>query len=79
MAFLGLGAGSSAQAAATNWVCTLHGWPVHEVEEYKYFVGNGAPKLLERVVPEGVPVTDELRRVTQNENLCDWSMAEESK
>ncbi len=54
-------------AAATNWVCTLHGWPVHEVEEYKYFVGNGAPKLLERVVPEGVPVTDELRRVTLEE------------
>ena len=24
-------------------------------------------------------VRDELRRVTQNENLCDWSMAEESK
>ena len=54
-------------AAATNWVCTLHGWPVHEVEEYKYFVGNGAPKLLERVVPEGVPITDELRRVTLEE------------
>lgn len=50
-------------AAATNWVCALHGWPAHSVEEYKYFVGNGAPKLLERVVPPGVAVTDELRRV----------------
>lgn len=54
-------------AAATNWVCTLHGWPVHEVEEYKYFVGNGAPKLLERVVPEGTELTDTLRRETLEE------------
>lgn len=49
-------------AAATNWVCARHGWPAHEVEEYKYFVGNGAPKLLERVVPPGVELTGELRR-----------------
>lgn len=49
-------------AAATNWVCARHGWPVHRVEEYKYFVGNGAPKLLERVVPPGVELTGELRR-----------------
>ena len=51
-------------AAATNWVCALHGWPAHTVEEYKYFVGNGAPKLLERVAPPGTVLTDELRRVT---------------
>ncbi|MCI9156721.1 MAG: HAD family hydrolase [Lawsonibacter sp.] len=54
-------------ADATNWVCAQHGWPAHQVEEYKYFVGNGAPKLLERVVPAGVPITDELRRVTLEE------------
>ena len=51
-------------AAATNWVCARHGWPAHQVEEYKQFVGNGAHKLLERVVPAGVPITDELRRMT---------------
>ena len=51
-------------AAATNWVCALHGWPAHTVEEYKYFVGNGAPKLQERVAPPGTALTDELRRVT---------------
>lgn len=49
-------------AAATNWVCARHGWPAHPVEEYKYFVGNGAPKLLERVVPDAVDLTDELHR-----------------
>ena len=54
-------------AGAANWVCAQHGWPAHGVEEYKYFVGNGAPKLLERVVPEGVPVTDGLRQVLLEE------------
>jgi phosphoglycolate phosphatase len=49
-------------ASATNWVCARRGWPVHEVEEFKYFVGNGAPKLLSRVVPDGVELTDELHR-----------------
>ena len=49
-------------AAAGNWVCRNHGWPVHEVEEFRYFVGNGAPKLLSRVVPDGVELTDELHR-----------------
>ena len=45
-------------ASATNWVCARRGWPVHEVEEFRYFVGNGAPKLLSRVVPDGVELTD---------------------
>ena len=31
-------------ADAANWVCAQHGWPAHGVEEYKYFVGNGASK-----------------------------------
>ena len=48
-------------AAACNWVCRQHGWPEHPVEEYKTFVGNGAPKLLERVAPQGTALTDALR------------------
>lgn len=66
-------------AAATNWVCALHGWPAHSVEEYKYFVGNGAPKLLERVVPPGVAVTDELRRVTLAEFTERYNAHKEDK
>ena len=48
-------------AAATNWVCEQHGWPAHPVEAYKNFVGNGAPKLLERVAPPDVELTPQLR------------------
>ena len=54
-------------ADATNWVCEQHGWPVHPVEAYKQFVGNGAAKLLERVVPAGVEITSELRTQTMEE------------
>lgn len=32
-------------------VCQNHGWKTHSVSEYKYFVGNGIPKLVERFSP----------------------------
>ena len=66
-------------AAATNWVCAQHGWPGHQVEEYKYFVGNGAPKLLERVVPAGVELTDGLRRQLLEEFTQRYNAHKEDK
>ena len=39
-------------ADASNWVCRVHGWPTHTVEEYKQYVGSGMAKLAERFVPE---------------------------
>lgn len=39
-------------ADAANYALTSMGFPVHDVEEYKYFVGNGIPKLIERCLPE---------------------------
>lgn len=66
-------------AAATNWVCVQHGWPVHELEEYKYFVGNGAAKLLERVVPDGVELTDALRHQLMEEFTGRYNAHKEDK
>lgn len=66
-------------AAATNWVCAQHGWPAHGVEEYKYFVGNGAPKLLSRVVPDGVELTDALHQQLLEEFTQRYNAHKEDK
>lgn len=41
-------------AAAGNYVLANHGFPIHPVEAYKQFVGNGIRKLVERAVPQKV-------------------------
>lgn len=40
-------------AAAGNYTLKQLGFLNHEVEKYKYFVGNGIPKLIERILPDG--------------------------
>lgn len=40
-------------AGVGNRVLEKMGFPQHETEKYKYFVGNGIPKLIERIIPEG--------------------------
>ncbi len=39
-------------ATSTNFALKEFGFPIHEVEKYKYFVGDGMQKLIERVLPE---------------------------
>lgn len=39
-------------AAACDYALSQKGFPTHTVEEYKYFIGNGIPKLIERSLPE---------------------------
>lgn len=39
-------------AGATNYALGVKGFPAREVEEFKYFVGDGIPKMLERALPE---------------------------
>ena len=34
---------------SANRVCAAHGWPQYETAQYRYFVGNGIPKLVERL------------------------------
>ncbi len=38
-------------ADSANHVLSMLGLPEHETESYKYFVGNGIPKLIERCLP----------------------------
>ena len=38
-------------AAASNHVCDLNGWPTFTTDRYRYKVGNGILKLVERFMP----------------------------
>lgn len=38
-------------ADSANRVLAAHGYPLHPTEQYKTFVGNGIPKLIERMLP----------------------------
>lgn len=38
-------------ADAGNRLCADRRWPQHPVDAYRYFVGNGIPKLIERLAP----------------------------
>lgn len=40
-------------ADAGNYALETMGFPCHKTEKYKYFVGNGIPKLILRIIPEG--------------------------
>lgn len=39
-------------ADSANHVLALNGYPVHPVDDYRYFVGDGVRKLIERILPE---------------------------
>jgi phosphoglycolate phosphatase len=38
-------------ADSANHVLTQHGFPTHPVDAYRYFVGDGVRKLIERILP----------------------------
>ena len=38
-------------ADSCNVICQKYGYPLHTVEEIKYMVGNGIPKLMRRALP----------------------------
>ncbi len=38
-------------ADSANHVLELHGFPIHPVDAYRYFVGDGVRKLIERILP----------------------------
>lgn len=40
-------------AAAGNHTLEVMGFPQHPEESYRHFVGNGIPKLIERMLPAG--------------------------
>lgn len=39
-------------ATSVNHALQLHGYPTHPLDAYRFFVGNGITKLIERALPE---------------------------
>lgn len=50
-------------ANATNFALQKNGFPGHKTEKYKYFVGDGMLKLIERSLPENRRDSDTLSKV----------------
>ena len=53
-------------AASTNHALQLHGYPQHERATYRYFVGNGVRKLIERALPEDARQADNINHLLQD-------------
>lgn len=45
-------------AQSVNFVLKKYNYPIHGVEQYKHFVGNGITKLIERAIPENQRTTE---------------------
>ena len=50
---------------STNYILRKNSFPVHAMEEYNYFVGNGIPKLIERALPEGSRSPENIEKYTR--------------
>lgn len=50
-------------ANSTNCALAACGYEIHSIDKYKYFVGSGAMKLIERALPESARTPDEIKRV----------------
>lgn len=53
-------------AVAANYALAACGYPLHAVEEYPHFVGNGISKLLERALPEEARCEAEVMRMREH-------------
>lgn len=49
---------------ASNFINKKYGFPTHTVEEFKFFVGNGIPKMIQRSLPADIP-EDEYKKILE--------------
>lgn len=50
-------------ANSTNHALQLLGYPQHETDAYRFFVGNGINKLFERALPDGEKTEENILRI----------------
>lgn len=66
-------------AEATNHALKACGYPTHQTDEYRFFVGNGINKLFERALPEGEKSRENVFKIRSlfipyyNEHNADYS------
>ncbi|MBP1640883.1 MAG: phosphoglycolate phosphatase [Bacteroidetes bacterium] len=53
-------------AHSCNYALALHHYPTYPVEAYRFFVGNGMNKLVERVLPDSDRNADKIARVKKD-------------
>ena len=53
-------------AVSTNVALKEHGYPQHPIEAYKYFVGNGVYKLIERALPCEARTEEEINKIKES-------------
>lgn len=53
-------------AASTNYALGQCGFPTHEAEAYKFFVGNGINKLFERALPDGAKDQETILKIRKH-------------
>lgn len=50
-------------AASTNHALKQHGYPEHSIDEYRYFVGNGITRLIERSLPKNARQNEIIQKI----------------
>lgn len=53
-------------AECVNLALKQQGFPIHPVDQYRYFVGNGVNKLIERVLPDEMNTKEAQTRVKES-------------
>ena len=43
---------------SVNYVLKKHGFPTHDIEDYKYMIGNGIQVLIEKALPNNISKSD---------------------
>lgn len=59
-------------ADSVNSILEKHGFPIHDVEKYKYFIGNGMEKLIRRAVPESILQDEEMVKTCLDEFMREY-------
>jgi len=52
-------------AISSNYALEVQGFPTHETEEYRYFVGRGAQKLIEDILPEAIRTPEIIKKTKE--------------